>query len=107
MKYRDRIKIKPKHIKPLRSFTSKKYRCFSSVFRWGLKAEKIVQVYKLHWEIEPFFGWWKKYLEGYHLLYRSEYGLKKWLLSGFDCLSLYLALHCHGNYQENISIKHI
>ncbi len=43
--------------------------------RRDLTAEQIAQIYKLRWEIETFFAWWKRHLRVYHLIARSEYGL--------------------------------
>lgn len=43
--------------------------------RLDLSAEEIAQAYKLRWEIEKFFAWWKRHLKVYHLIDRSEYGL--------------------------------
>ena len=43
--------------------------------RYDLTAEEVALVYKLRWNIETFFGWWKRHLKVYHLIARSEYGL--------------------------------
>jgi hypothetical protein len=40
--------------------------------RLDLSAEEIAQAYKLRWEIEKFFAWWKRHLKVYHLIARSE-----------------------------------
>ncbi len=42
--------------------------------RYDLTAEQIALIYKLRWDIEIFFGWWKRHLRVYHLIARSEYG---------------------------------
>ena len=36
----------------------------------------------LRWEIETFFGWWKRHLKVYHLISRNRHGLLLQLLSG-------------------------
>lgn len=33
--------------------------------RFDLTAEQIAQIYKLRWDIEKFFGWWKRHLRVY------------------------------------------
>jgi len=33
-----------------------------------LTAEQIAKAYKLRWEIETFFAWWKQHLSVYHIL---------------------------------------
>ena len=50
--------------------------------RYDLTAEQIATAYKLRWDIENFFAWWKKHLKVYHLIARSEYGLMVHILSG-------------------------
>ncbi len=39
-----------------------------ATYRSGLKAEEIVYIYKLQWNIEIFFGWWKRHLKVYSAL---------------------------------------
>jgi len=39
--------------------------------RRDLTAEQIAEIYKLRWNIENFFAWWKRYLHVYHLIARS------------------------------------
>jgi IS4 transposase len=72
--------------------------------RYDLSAEDIALVYKLRWEIENFFAWWKKYLKVYHLISRSEHGLMVQILSGLITYLL-LAIYCQENYNEKVSIK--
>ena len=50
--------------------------------RFDLTAEQIAEIYKLRWNIETFFGWWKKHLHVYHLIARSRYGLTVQMLGG-------------------------
>jgi len=39
-----------------------------------LPATDIALIYKLRWDIEKFFGWWKQHLNVYPLIARSPYG---------------------------------
>jgi len=43
-----------------------------------LTAEKIAFAYKLRWNIEIFFGWWKRHLKVYHLISRSRANMDLW-----------------------------
>ena len=74
--------------------------------RFDLSAEQIAQIYKLRWNIEKFFGWWKRHLKVYHLIARSPYGLMIQLLAGLITYLL-LAIYCHENYNEKVSIKRV
>ena len=74
--------------------------------RFDLTSEQIAQVYKLRWDIESFFAWWKRHLKVYHLIARSPYGLMIQLLGGLITYLL-LAIYCHENYNEKISIRRV
>jgi hypothetical protein len=74
--------------------------------RRDLTAEQIAQIYKLRWEIETFFAWWKRHLRVYHLIARSEYGLMVQILGGLITYLL-LAIYCHKNHNEPVSIKRV
>lgn len=74
--------------------------------RRDLTAEQIAEVYKLRWNIENFFAWWKRHLRVYHLIARSQYGLMVQILAGLITYLL-LAIHCHKNHGEPISIKRV
>lgn len=74
--------------------------------RRDLTAEQIAEVYKLRWEIESFFAWWKRHLKVYHLIARSEYGLMVQILGGLISYLL-LAIYCHENHGERVSIKRV
>ena len=74
--------------------------------RLDLTAEDIALAYRLRWEIEKFFAWWKRHLKVYHLIARSEYGLMVQILSGLITYLL-LASYCHENYNERVSIKRV
>jgi IS4 transposase len=50
--------------------------------RFDLSANQIAEAYKLRWEIESFFAWWKRHLAVYQILARSEYGLNVQLFAG-------------------------
>ncbi len=74
--------------------------------RFDLTAEDIAQIYKLRWEIEKFFGWWKRHLRVYHLIARSKHGLMVQILSGLITYLL-LAIYCHEEHGERVSIKRV
>ena len=74
--------------------------------RRDLTAEQIAQIYKLRWSIENFFAWWKRHLRVYHLIARSEYGLMVQILGGLITYLL-LAIYCHKNHGEPVSIKRV
>ena len=74
--------------------------------RFELAAEDIALAYKLRWEIENFFAWWKRHLKVYHLIARSEYGLMVQILAGLITYLL-LAIYCQENYKEKVSIKRV
>lgn len=74
--------------------------------RFDLSADEIALIYKLRWEIEKFFGWWKRHLRVYHLIARSKHGLMVQILSGLITYLL-LAIYCHEQYGERVSIKRV
>ena len=74
--------------------------------RYDLSAEQIAQAYKLRWNIENFFAWWKRHLKVYHLIARSAYGLMVQILSGLITYLL-LAIFCHNKFQEKVSIRRV
>jgi len=74
--------------------------------RYDLSGEEIALAYKLRWDIENFFAWWKRHLKVYHLIARSEYGLMVQILSGLITYLL-LAIYCHENYNEKVNIKRV
>ena len=74
--------------------------------RYDLSAEDVAQAYKLRWEIEKFFAWWKRHLKVYHLIARSEHGLMVQILSGLISYLL-LTIYCHENYNEKVSIERV
>ena len=49
---------------------------------------------------------WKRHLKVYHLISRSAYGLMVQILAGLITYLL-LAIYCHENYQERVSIKRV
>jgi hypothetical protein len=63
-------------------------------------------IYKLRWDIEKFFGWWKKHMRVYHLIARSEHGLFVQILSGLITFLL-LSIYCQNKYGEKVSIKQV
>ncbi len=74
--------------------------------RFDLSVEQIAMIYKLRWDIEIFFGWWKRHLKVYHLIARSPYGLMVQMLAGLITYIL-LAIYCYNNYREKVSIKRV
>lgn len=74
--------------------------------RYELTGEQIAQAYKLRWNIENFFAWWKRHLKVYHLIARSAYGLMVQILAGLITYLL-LAIYCHRNFQEKVSIRRV
>jgi hypothetical protein len=74
--------------------------------RHDLTAEQIAFAYKLRWNIEIFFGWWKRHLKVYHLISRSQYGLMVQMLAGLITYIL-LAIYCHDQHQEKVSVKRL
>jgi hypothetical protein len=62
--------------------------------------------YKLRWNIETFFGWWKKHLHVYHLFARSKNGMLVQILSGLITYLL-LAIYCHENHGEPVTIRRV
>jgi len=74
--------------------------------RYDLSAEQIAAVYKLRWDIENFFAWWKRHLKMYHLIARSEHELMVPILAGLITYLL-LAIYCHKQHNEKVSIKRV
>lgn len=71
--------------------------------RLDLTAEQIALIYKLRWNIEKFFQWWKKHLRVYHLIARSEYGVTVQLLAGLITYLL-MAIYCRKHYNKPVSV---
>jgi hypothetical protein len=74
--------------------------------RYDLAPEQIAAAYKLRWDIENFFAWWKRHLKVYHLIARSEHGLMVQILAGLITYLL-LAIYCHREFNERVSIKRV
>jgi hypothetical protein len=74
--------------------------------RRDLTAEQVAEAYKLRWEIESFFAWWKRHLKVYHLIARSHYGLMVQIYAGLITYLL-LAIYCHEAHKERVSIKRV
>ena len=74
--------------------------------RHDLTAEEIAEVYKLRWNIETFFGWWKRHLGVYHLIARSQYGLMVQMLGGLITYLL-LAIYCREQHNEPVNIARV
>ena len=74
--------------------------------RFDLSAEQVALIYKLRWDIESFFAWWKRHLKVYHLFARSKNGLMVQILSGLITYLL-LAIYCHEKHGEPVSIRRV
>jgi len=74
--------------------------------RFDLPAADIALIYKLRWDIEKFFGWWKQHLNVYPLIARSAYGFMVQVLGGLITYLL-LAIYCHKHFQERVSINRV
>lgn len=74
--------------------------------RLDLTADQIALIYKLRWNIEKFFQWWKKRLKVYHLIARSEYGVMVQLIAGLITYLL-MAIYCHKHYNEPVSVMRL
>lgn len=74
--------------------------------RHDLTAQEIADAYRLRWNIETFFGWWKRHLKVYPLLSRSREGLMTQILGGLITYLL-LAIYCHEEHGERVSIKRV
>jgi len=74
--------------------------------RFDLSAEDVANIYKLRWNIETFFAWWKRHLKVYPLIARSKYGLMVQILGGLITYLL-LTIYCHEQYSEKVSIKRV
>ena len=74
--------------------------------RFDLTAEEIALIYKLRWDVEKLFGWWKRQLNVYHLISRTEYGLMAQIVTGLITYLL-MAIYRHNQYKEKVSIKRV
>ena len=74
--------------------------------RFDLSAEQIAFIYKLRWDVEKFFAWWKRHLKVYHLIARSEHGLMVQIFAGLITYLL-LAIYCREQHNEKVSIKRV
>lgn len=74
--------------------------------RYDLTAEEIAEVYTLRWNIETFFGWWKRHLKVYHLIARSKYGLMVQMIGGLITYLLF-AIYCRQQHNEPVSISRV
>jgi hypothetical protein len=71
--------------------------------RFDITAEQIAFAFKLRWDIEIFFAWWKRHLKVYHLFARSRNGLMVQILSGLITYLL-LAIYCQEEHGEPVTI---
>ena len=94
--------------KPVRvvAYRVKEVEYWIATDRFDLSAEDVANIYKLRWNIETFFAWWKRHLKVYPILARSKYGLIVQLLSGLITYIL-IAIYCHEQYNERVNIKRV
>lgn len=62
--------------------------------RSDLSAAEMAFIFSLRWQIETFFGWWKRQMKVYHLISRSAHGVLLQVLAGlvtYLLLVLYFA----------------
>ena len=74
--------------------------------RFDLSAADVALAYKLRWNIEIFFGWWKQHLNVYHLVARTPQGLMAQILGGLITYLL-LAIYCHEEHNERVNIRRV
>ncbi len=87
------------------------YRVGNQIFwiatnRLDLSAEQIAMAYKLRWDIECFFAWWKRHMRVYHLIARSPYGVLMQILAGLITY-LVLAVYCHKHFGKKVNIERL
>jgi IS4 transposase len=68
--------------------------------------EQFSFIYKLRWDIESFFAWWKRHLKVYHLIARSKNGVMNQLLAGLITYLL-ISIYCQNHYKSTVSIKQV
>ena len=74
--------------------------------RLDLSAQQIAIGYKLRWEIEKFFAWWKRHMRVYHLIARSSHGMLIQILAGLITYLL-LAVYCYEQLGQKVSIQRL
>lgn len=74
--------------------------------RTDLTALEIASIYRLRWEIESFFAWWKRHLNVYHLIARSPYGVMMQLLAGLIAYLL-LVIYFYRRYTQRPSLSRL
>ena len=79
---------------------------FVATDRFDLSAADVALAYKLRWDIEIFFGWWKQHLNVYHLIARTPQGLMAQILGGLITYLL-LAIYCHEEHNEKVNIRRV
>ena len=79
---------------------------FVATDRFDLSATDVALAYKLRWDIEIFFGWWKQHLNVYHLIARTPQGLMAQILGGLITYLL-LAIYCHEEHNERVNIRRV
>lgn len=79
---------------------------FVATNRYDLSAEQIATIYKLRWNIETFFRWWKHHLKVYHIMSRTEHGVMVQILGGLITYLL-MVIYCRKRFNEPVSINRV
>ncbi len=60
----------------------------------------------MRWQIETFFGWWKRHLKVDYFISRSRHGLMSQMLAGL-IIYLLLTTYCHAEHNAPVSIRRV
>ena len=75
--------------------------------RFDLTAEQVAFAYKLRWDIEKFFGWWKQHLNVATMRSPEAPTALNGGMLGFPITHLLLAIYCHEEHNERVSITRV
>ena len=79
---------------------------FIATSRFDLTAEQVAQIYKLRWQIESFFAWWKRHLKVSITLSPEAATDHVQIVSGLITYLL-LAIYCHEEHGKPVSIYRV